>query len=79
MVYVGDSVTDLLAMLAADVGIVVGASATLRQVTEAYGIEMRPLVGALAQDKAASGVVYTAASWHDITLALFGVQALPQR
>ena len=79
VVYVGDSVTDLLAMLEADVGIVVGASATLRQVTEAYGIEMRPLVGALAQDKAASGVVYTAASWHDITLALFGDQALPQR
>ena len=43
VVYVGDSVTDLLALLKADVGIVVGNSATLRTVAAAYKVELRPL------------------------------------
>ena len=44
-VYVGDSVTDLLAMLDADVGIVVGNSDgdAFERVATAFGIEIRPL------------------------------------
>jgi len=71
-VYVGDSVTDLLALLEADVGIVVGTSATLMKVALAYNVQLRPLVGALASPSRTKGVLYTAASWYDITLALYG-------
>lgn len=36
--------TDLLAMLEADVGIIVGSSGTLIKVAQAYNIQLRPLV-----------------------------------
>lgn len=47
-VYVGDSVTDLLAMLDADVGIVVGNSdgGAFERVASAFGIAIRPLAAA---------------------------------
>lgn len=43
-VYIGDSPSDLGAMLQADLGIVVGQNARLRQVADAYGVKLRPLV-----------------------------------
>lgn len=43
-VYIGDSASDLAAMLAADLGIVVGKSSSLRQVAAFCGVQLRPLV-----------------------------------
>ena len=44
--YVGDSLSDLPALLAADFGIVVGSNGTLRRVLAAYGIPLLPLCAA---------------------------------
>lgn len=46
-VYVGDSMSDLAPLLAADVGIVVGQNKLLRRVATAAGITLRPLVAGL--------------------------------
>ena len=43
-VYIGDSASDLAAMLAADLGIVVGNSSSLRQVAAVCGVQLQPLV-----------------------------------
>ncbi|CAM9251698.1 unnamed protein product [Ectocarpus sp. 12 AP-2014] len=83
-VYVGDSVTDLLAMLDADVGIVVGHSGSFEKVARAFGIDIRPLAsvyeamdgtGELPRRGAPSGsgqCVYRASQWAEIDVFLFG-------
>ena len=43
-VYIGDSASDLAAMLTADLGIVVGKSSSLRQVAAFCGVQLQPLV-----------------------------------
>lgn len=85
-IYVGDSVTDLLAMLDADVGIVVGESGTFKKAASAFGIAVRPLAsayGALdgteeslrqrAPDPAGQ-CVYRVSQWAEIEVFLFGVE-----
>lgn len=42
-VYIGDSPSDVGAMLQADLGIVVGQNVRLRQVAQAYGVKINPL------------------------------------
>lgn len=42
-VYIGDSIGDLLPLLKADVGIVIGNSNTMRKVAKAFGIKLLPL------------------------------------
>lgn len=76
--YVGDSVTDLLAMLRADIGVVVGESATFRKVASAYGVRICPLssdalIPAQGGGWKNGGVccVYEAKSWDDINHFLF--------
>lgn len=76
-VYVGDSVSDLPALLAADVGIVVGQNKLLRRVTQHFGVQLRPLAAAppLPDRRAntpTSAVLYEAANWHQISACLFG-------
>lgn len=83
-IYVGDSVTDLLAMLDADVGIVVGTSGTFEKVASAFGIAIRPLASAYevfddGQDSPSRGAsrgpgqcVYRASQWAEIDVFLFG-------
>ncbi|CAM9389533.1 unnamed protein product [Ectocarpus sp. 12 AP-2014] len=83
-VYVGDSVTDLLAMLDADVGIVVGHSGSFEKVARAFGIDIRPLASVyeamdgtweLPRTGAPSGsgqCVYRASQWAEIDVFLFG-------
>lgn len=44
--YAGDSLTDLQALLAADLGVVFGASASLRAALAALGVHLLPLVAA---------------------------------
>lgn len=83
-IYVGDSVTDLLAMLDADVGIVVGDSETFKKVATAFGITIRPLVSAYAvlddtgklrkgAPDPAGQCVYRVSQWAEIDVFLFGV------
>lgn len=82
-VYIGDSVGDLLCLLEADVGIVVGSSTTLRRVGKQFGVSFVPLLPGLVEKqrrlwkqeasifKARSGVLHTVSSWsevHDIIL-----------
>jgi hypothetical protein len=43
VVYVGDSTTDLLALLAADVGILIGDSASTRVMARRYGVAIEPM------------------------------------
>lgn len=82
-VFVGDSVTDLLAMLDADVGIVVGNSGTFARVASAFGIPVRPLAAAynaLGDKEALDGkrladqdpCVYRVSNWAEIDVFLFG-------
>lgn len=83
-IYVGDSVTDLLAMLDADVGIVVGTSGTFEEAARAFGIAIRPLAAAYevfddTGDSVGTGgsrgpglCVYRASHWAEIDVFLFG-------
>lgn len=85
-IYVGDSVTDLLAMLDADVGIVVGDSDTFEKVASAFGIAVRPLASAYGaldgtEDSLRRGTphlggqcVYRVSQWAEIEVFLFGVE-----
>ncbi|KAJ6803455.1 bifunctional TH2 protein, mitochondrial-like [Iris pallida] len=84
-VYIGDSVGDLLCLLKADVGIVVGSSESLRKVGKQFGVSFVPLYPALITKqrqfvekdaivwKGLSGVLYTASSWTEIQAFLLGV------
>lgn len=76
-VFVGDSLGDLPAMLEADVGVLIGGSATVARVCTAFGITMRPLDAllglSLEQVRAQGrGVIFTASSWPHIGFCLFG-------
>ncbi|KAJ8649748.1 hypothetical protein MRB53_002771 [Persea americana] len=48
-VYIGDSVGDLLCLLEADVGIVVGSSSSLRRVGSQFGVSFVPLFSGLVK------------------------------
>ncbi|ETI50281.1 hypothetical protein F443_06135 [Phytophthora nicotianae P1569] len=76
VVYVGDSATDLLALLAADVGIWIAAANTaassaklLHQLVENYGIDLHPLMncgsvgGRIHNDRP---VLYTVTDWAQV-------------
>jgi phosphoserine phosphatase len=43
IVYVGDSSTDLAALLEADIGVVMGSSSSTRSIAEKWGVEILPL------------------------------------
>ncbi|CAK9190324.1 unnamed protein product [Sphagnum troendelagicum] len=84
-VYIGDSVTDLPCLLRADIGIVIGKSATLDRVADAFAIRRQPLYAGVLQaerdqcDRSSgwrkgSGVLYTVSSWHEIEAFLLGYQ-----
>ncbi|KAI5084204.1 hypothetical protein GOP47_0000373 [Adiantum capillus-veneris] len=73
-IYIGDSVTDLLCLLQADIGIVIGSNSTLQRVAKAFGVSMVPLYkGVLGMVKLGipqggtiSGVLYVVTDWHEI-------------
>ncbi|XP_027772451.1 bifunctional TH2 protein, mitochondrial isoform X2 [Solanum pennellii] len=83
-VYIGDSVGDLLCLLEADVGIVLGSSSSLRRVGNHFGVSFVPLFpGVLQKQKmyagsdssswtGLSGVLYTASSWAEIHAFVLG-------
>jgi hydroxymethylpyrimidine kinase/phosphomethylpyrimidine kinase/thiamine-phosphate diphosphorylase len=74
-VYVGDSATDVLPLLAADYGIVIDSSSSLRRVLSRHGVALRPLAAAPLRPQGGDGgapVLFEAAGWHEINGFLFG-------
>lgn len=67
-VFVGDSVTDLLALLEADIGILVGEKTSPRIACERTGIEIVPLTPDATPKKLR---LYHTASWESIARFLF--------
>lgn len=88
-IFVGDSITDLLALLKSDLGIVIGKSQTVRKVAKSFGIKLIPLQE--IQNKKASecqketfcsiqrGVLFEARSWNEIGFTLFGANYSPSK
>ena len=81
VVYVGDAPSDVGALLAADVGIVIGESATTRRVLAALAIPLAPLAAAPAdfgkRDAGAIPTLYHAAGWDEVAAFLFGALNTP--
>ncbi|XP_058101366.1 bifunctional TH2 protein, mitochondrial-like isoform X2 [Magnolia sinica] len=83
-IYIGDSVGDLLCLLEADVGIVVGSSSSLRRVGHQFGVSFVPLFTGLVKKqrefvdgdssswKGLSGILYTVSSWAEIHAFILG-------
>ncbi|KAK3124169.1 hypothetical protein QOZ80_8AG0641470 [Eleusine coracana subsp. coracana] len=84
-VYIGDSIGDLLCLLEADIGIVVGSSTILRKVGKQFGVSFVPLFPGLVEKqrqlteqeaasvfKARSSVIYTVSSWSEIHAFILG-------
>ncbi|KAL1552095.1 beta ketoadipyl CoA thiolase, th2 [Salvia divinorum] len=84
-IYIGDSVGDVLCLLEADVGIVIGSSASLRRVGIHFGVSFVPLFPSLVAKqkqvtdesmpgwKGLSGVLYTVSSWAEIHAFILGL------
>ncbi|CAH9106541.1 unnamed protein product [Cuscuta epithymum] len=87
-VYIGDSVGDLLCLLEADVGIVLGSSLSLRRLGNHFGVRFVPLFPGVVEKqkeyverdpssssttwKGLSGILYTASGWAEIHAFLLG-------
>ncbi|CAM9696424.1 unnamed protein product [Chrysoparadoxa australica] len=52
--YVGDSVSDVLAMLSADIGIFIGESSYFHALVDAFGVQVRPLASVNHRQKSCS-------------------------
>lgn len=86
-VYIGDSLGDLLCLLEADIGIVIGQSNSLRKVGTHFGVSFVPLFDGLVAKqkeyidenssiwKGLSGVLYTVSSWHEVHAFILGCQS----
>ncbi|XP_076937017.1 bifunctional TH2 protein, mitochondrial-like isoform X2 [Bidens hawaiensis] len=83
-IYIGDSVGDLLCLVEADIGIVLGSSSSLRKLGDHFGVSFVPLwVGLVMKQREhvegggfswnrQSGVVYTVSSWTEIRSLIVG-------
>ncbi|PRQ41658.1 putative aminopyrimidine aminohydrolase [Rosa chinensis] len=83
-IYIGDSVGDLLCLLEADIGIVIGSSSSLRRVGTQFGVSFVPLFPGLVKKqkecvegrssnwKGLTGILYTASSWAEIHAFILG-------
>ncbi|KAL5096010.1 hypothetical protein RYX36_000337 [Vicia faba] len=83
-IYIGDSVGDLLCLLEADVGIVVGSSSSLRRIGTQFGVSFVPLFSGLVKKqkehnegssynwKGLSGILYTVSSWAEVHAFILG-------
>ena len=72
IVYVGDSPTDLPALIEADVGILIGSSRSARQLLRHFGVPVRPLPGKIAPRGNDEPALWEAPSWDAIAAALLG-------
>ncbi|XP_076949263.1 bifunctional TH2 protein, mitochondrial-like [Bidens hawaiensis] len=83
-IYIGDSVGDLLCLLEADIGIVIGSSSSLRRIATHFGVQFAPLFPALVKKQkeyvegsgfswnGLSGVLYTVSSWAEVHSFIIG-------
>ncbi|KAI3903185.1 hypothetical protein MKW98_031839 [Papaver atlanticum] len=85
-VYIGDSVSDLLCLLTADIGIVIGSNKSLMKVGKHFGITFTPLFAGVVKEQkkrfetgnpivwkgGLSGTLYTVASWIEIHAFILG-------
>ncbi|KAF8394222.1 hypothetical protein HHK36_020429 [Tetracentron sinense] len=83
-VYIGDSMGDLLCLLEADVGIVIGSSSSLRRLGCQFGVSFIPLFSGLVKKqrkimeggssnwKGLTGILYTVSSWAEIHAFILG-------
>ena len=91
-IYIGDSITDLLALIRADIGIVMGKSETMKKVSKAFGIKLRPLSevqqlldinhcqqNSELKDFKQKHVLYEAISWNEVGFSLLGSRYIPNK
>lgn len=83
-VYIGDSIGDLLCLLEADIGIVIGSSASLRRLATRFGVSFVPLYPSVVRKqkdltkdsrrswRGLSGILYTVNSWAEIHAFVLG-------
>ncbi|RZC58945.1 hypothetical protein C5167_006250 [Papaver somniferum] len=85
-VYIGDSVSDLLCLLTADIGIVIGSNKSLMKAGKHFGITFTPLFAGVVKEQrkrfetgnpivwkgGLSGTLYTVASWIEIHAFILG-------
>lgn len=83
-VYIGGSVGDLLCLLEADIGIVIGSSSSLRKLGDQFGVKFVPLFSGLVRKqkelaegkssnwKPLSGILYTVSCWAEIEAFILG-------
>ncbi|MFS7961508.1 putative aminopyrimidine aminohydrolase [Helianthus anomalus] len=83
-IYIGDSIGDLLCLVEADIGIVIGSSSSLRKVGGYFGVSFMPLwLGLVMKQREhvegsgfswnrRSGVVFTVSSWDEIRCLIVG-------
>ncbi|XP_076906461.1 bifunctional TH2 protein, mitochondrial-like [Bidens hawaiensis] len=83
-IYIGDSVGDLLCLLEADTGIVIGSSSSLKRIATHFGVQFVPLFPALVKKQkehvegsgfswnGLSGVLYTVSSWAEVHSFIIG-------
>ncbi|KAJ4850995.1 hypothetical protein Tsubulata_026802 [Turnera subulata] len=81
-VYVGESVEDLLCLLKANIGIVIGSSSSLKRVATQLGVTFKPLFAASIDKQVdnigswtgLTGTLYTVSSWSEINTFVLGWQ-----
>ncbi|KAH9785155.1 Bifunctional TH2 protein [Citrus sinensis] len=83
-VYIGGSPGDLLCLLEADIGIVIGSSSSLRRLGDHFGVSFVPLFSSLVERqkelvdgssykwKRLTGTLYTVSSWAEIHAFILG-------
>ncbi|KAH9729112.1 Bifunctional TH2 protein [Citrus sinensis] len=83
-VYIGGSPGDLLCLLEADIGIVIGSSSSLRRLGDHFGVSFVPLFSSLVERqkelvdgssykwKRLPGTLYTVSSWAEIHAFILG-------
>ncbi|KAL8188554.1 hypothetical protein R6Q57_029842 [Mikania cordata] len=83
-IYIGDSIGDLLCLVEADIGIVIGSSSSLRKIGAHFGVSFMPLwLGLVMKQREhtegngfrwnrRSGVVYTVSCWAEIHSLIIG-------
>ncbi|KAL5863765.1 hypothetical protein ACOSQ3_001279 [Xanthoceras sorbifolium] len=83
-VYIGGTLGDLLCLLEADIGIVMGSSSSLRRVGDQFGVSFVPLFSGLVEKQRElakggsfkwnklSGTLYTVLSWAEIHAFIMG-------
>ncbi|KAF6144414.1 hypothetical protein GIB67_024641 [Kingdonia uniflora] len=86
-VYIGDSMGDMLCLLEADIGIVIGSSSSLRRLGSEFGVSFVPLFSGLVKKQKEivqgetfnwnrlSGTLYTVSSWAEIHAFILGTDS----